>query len=87
MKAETHLKMWLRDKIENWSYIDSILFLFILLLSSGFTNPCDRCMVTTEFSPEPISCEQAFEFSLKEPILNEIKIENITLPPNFSPKL
>lgn len=64
MKAETHLKLWLREQIDNWQYIDSILFLIILLLSTGFTDPCDRCMVSSIYSEEPISCKDAFMYRL-----------------------
>lgn len=58
MKIETHLKLWLREQIDNWQYIDSILFLIILLLSTGFTNPCEMCKVDLGYGQ--MSCADAF---------------------------
>ena len=58
MKAQTHLLLFLRDKIDNWKYIDSIIFLIILLIYVGFTDPCDRCMVNIGYGE--MSCKDAF---------------------------
>lgn len=58
MKAQTHLKLYLRELIDNWKYIDGIIFLIILLMYVGFTDPCDRCMVNLGYGE--MSCKQAF---------------------------
>lgn len=64
-RPETHLLLFLRDKIENWEYVDNILFLIILLVSVGFTNPCDSCMVTTPYGTgELVSCQDAFNMRI-----------------------
>ena len=58
MKAQTHLKLYIRELIDNWKYIDSIIFLIILLMYVGFTDPCDRCMVNLGSGEQ--SCKDAF---------------------------
>lgn len=58
MKIQTHLKLYLRELIDNWKYIDSIIFLIILLMYVGFTDPCDRCMVNLGYGEQ--SCKAAF---------------------------
>ena len=58
MKAQTHLKLQLREIIVNWNYIDTIIFMVILLTYVGFTDPCDRCMVNLGYGQ--MSCKDAF---------------------------
>ncbi len=58
MKLQTHLKLYLREIIDNWKYIDSIIFLFILLMYVGFTDPCDRCIVRN--GGNDLTCKEAF---------------------------
>ena len=58
MKAQTHLKLYLRELIDNWKYIDSIIFLIILLMYVGFTDPCDRCIVNV--GSGEMTCKEAF---------------------------
>ncbi len=58
MKIQTHLKLYLREIIDNWKYIDGIIFLIILLMYVGFTDPCDRCIVDIGYGK--MTCEAAF---------------------------
>jgi hypothetical protein len=67
MKLQTHAKLYIRELIDNWKYIDSIIFLIILLMYVGFTDPCDRCMVNLGSGEQ--SCKDAF--------LNKIGYEEI----------
>lgn len=60
MKIETYLLLHLRELIDNWKYVDGIIFLIILLMYVGFTDPCDRCMVNAQGSSEIMSCKDAF---------------------------
>ena len=64
MKIETHLLLYLREVIDNWKYIDGIIFLLILLMYVGFTDPCERCMVNSPHSSELITCKQAFNIRI-----------------------
>jgi hypothetical protein len=66
-KIETHLKLQLREIIDNWRYIDTILFMMILVIYVGFTDPCDRCLVNTGYGEQ--TCKEAF--------LNKIGFEEI----------
>jgi hypothetical protein len=58
MKPQTHAKLYLREIIDNWKYIDGIIFLVILLMFVGFTDPCDRCIVKQDGLE--LSCKDAF---------------------------
>ena len=58
MKIQTHAKLYLRELIDNWKYIDGIIFLIILLIYVGYTDPCDRCMVKLDGTEQ--SCKDAF---------------------------
>ena len=61
MKLQTQFKLYLRDIVDNWHYIDTIIFLIILLIYSGFTNPCDSCMVSSPFGDgSMITCKDRF---------------------------
>lgn len=65
MKTQTHLKLYLREAIDNWKYYDTIIFLIILLVYAGFTNPCDSCMVSHPSIPDKmISCLDRFNMDL-----------------------
>jgi len=58
MKIERHLKLYIRDIIDNWRYIDTIIFMMILVIYVGFTDPCDRCLVNTGYGEQ--TCKEAF---------------------------
>jgi len=58
MKPETHVKLYLREIIDNWNYVDSIIFLIILLVHVGFTDPCDHCIVN--YGGGEMTCKDAF---------------------------
>ena len=62
MQIQTHLKLYLREIIDNWKYIDGIIFLIILLMYVGFTDPCDRCLIETDGVER--SCKDAFLISI-----------------------
>lgn len=62
MKPQTHLKLFLREHIENWKYVDTILFLIILLIWMGYTDPCDRCAV--DFGMGQMTCKEAFLYKI-----------------------
>jgi hypothetical protein len=65
MKVQTHLSLFLKEYIQNWKYVDMIIFLVILLFFVGFSDPCDRCAV--DFGQGQMSCKDAF--------LNKIGLE------------
>lgn len=84
METQTHLKLYIREAIDNWKYIDSIIFLVILLIYSGFTDPCESCQVShPSIEGEMISCKERFisQFDLT---FNEEEFDlgssNINLP-------
>jgi len=58
MKLQTHFKLFAREHIENWKYVDTIIFLILLLIYMGYTDPCDRCAVN--FGTGQMSCKEAF---------------------------
>jgi hypothetical protein len=58
MKLQTHLKLFAREHIENWKYIDTIIFLILLLIYMGYTDPCDRCAVNFGYGEQ--TCKEAF---------------------------
>ena len=58
MNLQTNLKLFAREHIENWKYVDTIIFLIILLIYMGYTDPCDRCAVN--LGTGQMSCKEAF---------------------------
>jgi hypothetical protein len=84
MKIQTHLLLYLREIIDNWKYIDGIIFLIILLMYVGFTDPCDRCIVDMGYGGT--TCKDAFmqkigyeENDLGIVVKKEFKFEDIEL--------
>lgn len=58
MKPQTHVKLFFREIVQNWAYIDTILFLFIIVISTGFTDPCEQCKIISQGNE--LSCKQMF---------------------------
>lgn len=76
MELKTHIKLYLRETIDNWRYIDTIIFLVLLIIYSGLTNPCDRCII--EKDGVQMSCQQVYYPDYSQLEINRIVNENIS---------
>lgn len=93
MKLQTHVKLFLKEVITNWRYIDTILFMALLVIYVGFTDPCDRCIIKTEGNER--TCKEAYYLSIgyeeteyglqkinESKVLDQLKnVTNITIMP------
>ena len=59
VSLERHLKLALREWIVNWNYIDTIIFLVILLIFLGISDPCERCMINDPVNGQ-MTCTEKF---------------------------